>query len=1102
MKQLLSLVLTFALVLQLNACGGGGGGGSDSADNSSSLTYSGLISKATVDDTNAETLAIGAYFGQQQGMTVGLMSVETPADSSTMSAHNISATLRRTLHLERLVPQASSLSAQTAATQLPTAYYAGSCGGRLVSNMAVDTDKLNFKDFFEFQDYCDNGQVINGGASVAGTFLNSDGDLGTVHMSFHSLKVGRDSSSNTLDGQLQINFASAQYAETLTMNMLLGDDGTGQVFRYENFFSGINYGSGYVDETVSGRYYHPDFGYVDLETEQPLRTYNNLIWPTRGAFKCSGDAETFVRMSFVTETSSHLEADTDGDGAGDWEKDINNPLPPDYVPTNHEPIADAGSDQRVYQGGIVTLDGGASSDPDGDLLSYQWSFSSCPDYNCPTLNHPTTSTPSFLATKDGDYLLRLVVNDGKYSSSSDSIQIAVEPALPASPNLLSQEWFYGRFGTNIGKAGLVALDLDGDGVLEIVTAASGADSYRGNFWYVVRMGENGGYDQIYVSGLSAALLTRITATDLDGDGKGEILVGYENGVIDIFSGVDFTRQLSLQTPAAVTALAVADLDGDGHAEILTSEGQKVYVYNAEGTFLWQTEAYGGSDLTVGNVDDDPGMEIVIAGADHGYVIDAVTGQLEWDNINGFGALVRTGDTDGDGRDEIVAAASWYKITIFDAELATPKREISTSLDIGTLLVADLNDDGIAEILYGDDQWGAIHCYEGDGITERWKVSNPRHGTTGLEVGDVDADGTIEVLWGAGGSSTGPDFLFVADPTVGIEWQNVHLDGPLSAVAVGDVDDDGENEIVMASFGSNSGYADGVISIFDATTHELKWQSTDLPNIHTWHGINGVRIADVDNDGETEFVITTSDLHDGLVQVYNGRTHMVEGQSANYGHDVFTAVEVADVDGDGTTEIIGAVGPYLVVLNGVTLAEEWKSTSLLNSWGTITDIDIADIDNDGHLEILTTMTGSGNRVYAIDGVSHQYDWLEELAASTIGAFDVDGDGQMEILVGQTDGTIGFYSGTTFTLQATLGTLSDSPVSALNLADLNNDGKPELLVANGGVLSVFENETGQLLWRSGNLGENLGRYNHLPVADIDGDGRLEVIAGSNFALYQFD
>ncbi len=1097
LKLPIALICTF-LTLQLSACGGGGGGSNNSP--SSTLTYSGETSEAIIDADNAETLAVGAYFGQRSGMSVSLMAVETPAEETSLSVNSISKILRRTLRHELVTLQPANLSVHSAVTQRPTQYYPGSCGGQFVSNMQVDDKAYSFSDSFEFQNYCDNGEIIDGIASVSGTFNRNSGEIATVNMAFHPLTVRKEGSVSKLEGQLQISFVSAQYSETVSMDFLLSDEASGQVFRYENFFSGINYGSGYSEETLSGRYYHPDFGYVDLNSVQPLRTYTGFIWPTAGALQCSGHSGTFVKILFTTETTSWLEADTDGDGSSDWQKEISNPLPSDYVPTNHEPTADAGSDQSVYQGDIVTLDGSASSDPDGDLLSYQWSFSSCPNYKCPTLNHQTTATPSFHAAASGSYTLWLVVNDGDSSSEQDTVQVDVAPAVPASPGLLSQEWRYGRFGTDIGRLGLTVLDLDGDGVLEIVTAASGADSYKGNFWYVVRMGESGDYDQIYVSDLSAALLTRITATDLDGDGKGEVLVGYENGIIGIYSGVDFTLQRSLQTPAAVIALAVADLDGDGQSEILTSEGQKVYVYNADGTLLWQTEAYGGSDLTVGNVDDDPGMEIVIAGADHGYVIDTVTRQLEWDYINGFGALVRTGDTDGDGRDEIVAAASWYKITIFDAELYTPKREISTNLDIGSLLVADLDDDGIAEILYGDKQWGAVHCYEGDGITERWKVSNPEPGTTGLEVGDVDGDGTMEVLWGARGGSG--FFLFVADPVAGIEWQNVCLDGPLSAVAVGDADDDGENEIIMASFESNNGYADGVISIFDSTTHELEWQSTDLPNINTWNGINSVRIADVDDDGEMEVVIATSNAHDGVVQVYNGRTHVLERQSATYDLNVFTAVEVADVDGDGATEIIGAVGPYLVVLNGVSLAEEWKSTSLLVNRSTITDIDIADTDNDGHLEMLVSVTGGSNRVYAIDGVSHQYDWLEELPASTIGAFDVDGDGQLEILVGQTDGTIGIYSGITFTLQATLGTLSASPVSALNLADLDNDGKPEWLVANGGVLSVFENGTGRLLWRSGNLGENLGRYNHLPVADIDGDGKKEIVVGSNFALYLLD
>lgn len=677
----------------------------------------------------------------------------------------------------------------------------------------------------------------------------------------------------------------------------------------------------------------------------------------------------------------------------------------------------------------------------------------------------------------------------------------------ASPVSLSKEWFYGRFGTNIGSAGLSVRDLNADGVQEIVVAASLEGFLGTQYWYVLRRDSNGGYAQIHVSEPSTTTIRRLVATDMDGDGKGEILVGYDNGVIDIYSGETFLKLRLLQTAGSVNALAVADLNGDGIAEVISSDGQNSYVYDAQGTLQWQTTGYGGSDLAVGNVDDDSAQEIVIAGDGHGYVIDASSRQLEWDYINGFGTRVRTGDIDGDGRMEIIGASSWYKITLFDADLKSPKRDITTSQDIDSLLVVDLEGDGVSEILYGDGQWGSIHCYEGTGLSERWMIANPEHGSSGLTDGDVDGDGTIEILWGAGGSSTGADFLYVANPTSGIEWQNAHLDGPLSAVAVGDVDDDGQDEIVMVSYKSNSDSDDGVISIFDAETHTLEWQSMDLPNIYAWSGVNSVRIADVDGDGETEFIIATAHLYDGLVQVYNGRTHALKAQSASYNAEPFTAMEVADVDGDGATEIVvgttvattGASAAHLIVLNGATLAEKWKSPGVTNGWGTVTDLSIGDVDNDGHAEILAV--AGGNRLYAIDGVTHQYDWLADIPANTVGSFDLDQDGQLEILVGRTDGTIGVYSGATFSARPTISSFSTSSVDALNVADLEGDGEAELLVASGGFLNVLNYRTGQLVWRSGRLGENLGRYNHLQIKDIDGDGKKEVLVGSSLAIYQY-
>ncbi len=67
------------------------------------------------------------------------------------------------------------------------------------------------------------------------------------------------------------------------------------------------------------------------------------------------------------------------------------------------------------------------------------------------------------------------------------------------------------------------------------------------------------------------------------------------------------------------------------------------------------------------------------------------------------------------------------------------------------------------MLYGDDQWGEVHALDGNTGEEFLTIDNPEHGVTIIIVDDFDNDGKNDLAWGAGYSSSGADYWFIADP---------------------------------------------------------------------------------------------------------------------------------------------------------------------------------------------------------------------------------------------------------------------------------------------------------------------------------------------------
>jgi RHS repeat-associated protein len=99
---------------------------------------------------------------------------------------------------------------------------------------------------------------------------------------------------------------------------------------------------------------------------------------------------------------------------------------------NSKPVADAGDDQTVPLNSVVNLNGGDSSDVDGDILTYRWTLLSKPSDSTASLTDDTTATPSFTADKPGTYTIQLIVKDGTVDSDPDTVVISTQNSKPVA----------------------------------------------------------------------------------------------------------------------------------------------------------------------------------------------------------------------------------------------------------------------------------------------------------------------------------------------------------------------------------------------------------------------------------------------------------------------------------------------------------------------------------------------------------------------------------------------------------------------------------------------------------------------------------------------
>jgi len=187
------------------------------------------------------------------------------------------------------------------------------------------------------------------------------------------------------------------------------------------------------------------------------------------------------------------------------------------------------------------------------------------------------------------------------------------------------------------------------------------------------------------------------------------------------------------------------------------------------------------------------------------------------------------------------------------------------------------------------------------------------------------------------------------------------------------------------------------------------------------------------------------------------------------------------------------GPVLV-LDSATWAERWRTDAGAGSWARPEAIDV---DGDGVLELL---------VADHDGVVRLYDmgvmrprWRVDLGFGKHNAVpvhgDVDGDGVLELLASTTDADSDLVllrarDGRELRRWSGLG----SPVAPAVLADLDDDGRDEILAGSRTAVHRVQGDGPVWSYRAGldTWGDDIRPIGPLVVANLDDDARTEVIA----------
>jgi len=633
-------------------------------------------------------------------------------------------------------------------------------------------------------------------------------------------------------------------------------------------------------------------------------------------------------------------------------------------------------------------------------------------------------------------------------------------------------------GTSFGGQSVFDFgDIDNDGDLDLFVDTSGDnfDPIRVSFYRNNGTATNPAFTLETSSLLGQSFATEAPAlADLNEDGKLDLMIADQGGEVwvSINSGTkeNFTFSEDLDKLGAlysfieegsVTSVALADIDADGDQDLYFGHGGNVYFYRNIGTPMNpmftdnSNNRIPGEYPTFVDIDNDGDLDLFIGWGDGTLTFFRNTGTLsseEFTFVDGFfggidvGNVAKPafGDIDADGDFDLFIGNLEGKLSFYrnNGSAESANYELATAnfagIDVGDRsapFLADIDQDGDYDLFVGRgeeglDPDGKIFFYRNTGtalsfnfVLETEKFANvdvPGVVYTTPHLTDIDNDGDLDLFFGEHNGG----LLFYRNTTNHLPVPLMASPGPNSSFSEGQP---------ISFIGSAADFEDG-----DLSGAALVWTSSRDGQIGTGEsfevsnlsvGTHLITLTTTDSQGDNgtaQISVTVDEVQlDEFIFRWETNTIPVTVEDrtllrAFAGGYREQRPALVDLDNDNDLDLLVGEGAGLYYFSNQGTVNNadfvFETQNFAGFDGSLAAPALCDIDDDGDLDLFVGVSDGTISFYRNVGSADFYRFV--LASSNfnnidvgdmaIPAFaDIDGDNDLDLFVGETDDNINFY-----------------------------------------------------------------------------------------------